>query len=67
MYKGKTLIIGDRPWYRHPVFPWGVYSLRMDKIKVDKSVEVNGYYVKDGGGGGTFTPGGTKFDEEVIK
>jgi len=40
MYKNKPLIIAKRPWWRHPVFPWGWYSLKQDNIF---SGDVEGY------------------------
>lgn len=53
MYKGKQVIIHRRPWWKHPVFPWGVYSLKMDKFD-DVIVDVDGYFVTGDGGGGEY-------------
>jgi hypothetical protein len=57
VYKGKKVIIMPRPWYRHPIFPWGWYSLTKDKVDVSKILEADGYYSPDDGGGGTFKLG----------
>lgn len=59
MYKGKKLIIAKRPWWRHPIFPWGWYSLCMDKLEGGK-FEADGHYCDNDGGGGQFA-----FDDEV--
>ena len=54
MYKDKPLIIAKRPFWRHPVFPWGWYSLTQDRISPDNSVIFpDGYYKPKDGGGGT--------------
>jgi len=55
MYKGKKVIIGRRPWWKNPIFPWGLYSLTQDKIETS-SVKVDGYYIAGDGGGGLFMP-----------
>jgi len=55
MYKNKPLIIGHRPWYRHPIFPWGWYSMTQDNISTETGViEADGYYADSDGGGGAF-------------
>jgi len=53
MYKGKQVIIGNRHWWRHPIFPWGVYSLRQDRIDTDE-IRLDGYHTQGDGGGGLF-------------
>lgn len=30
MYNGKPVIAAKRPFWRHPIFPWGWYSLSHD-------------------------------------
>ena len=51
MYKGKPVIIFQRPWYRHSFFPWGWYSLATDTFDSDEIVCEGAYSVSDGGGG----------------
>jgi hypothetical protein len=53
MYKGKKVITMNRPWYRHPIFPWGWYSLVQDKIDA-VDVMSDGFYKPNDGGGGRF-------------
>jgi hypothetical protein len=53
MYKNKKVIIMRRPLWRHPVFPWGWYSLMHDKFEGDE-VMSDGYLTPNDGGGGLF-------------
>lgn len=58
MHKGKPVIVGHRPWWRHPVFPWGWYSLIADNLTTNESggplIEADGYCTPQDGGGGKF-------------
>ena len=54
MYKNKPVIIGFRPWWKHPSFPWGVYSVSQDKIKPGNTLSVEGYHSAGDGGGGEY-------------
>jgi hypothetical protein len=75
MYKGKPLIIAKRPWWKHPIFPWGVYSLTMDRLSGDK-FEADGYFTEKDGGAGVFEyksdigksnhNGGTVIDPDIL-
>ena len=44
MYKNKP-VVWIRPWYRHPYFPWGWYSICRDngKFKIGENVYADGY------------------------
>lgn len=53
-YKGKKLIVARRPWWRHPIFPWGWYSLVMDSFDVSQPLIVDGYHAVGDGGGGAY-------------
>ena len=53
MYKDKPLIIAKRPFWRHPVFPWGWYSLVQDDMRGD-DFTADGYYSPNDSGGSTF-------------
>ena len=57
MYKGKPLIAGKAPWYRHRSLPWGWYSL--SKIGAGDGAEVvtDGYLHPEDGGGSTYIIG----------
>lgn len=48
MYKGKPVVVTPRPWYRHPIFPWGYYSLVNDKID-RQFIQVDGYNIPGDG------------------
>jgi hypothetical protein len=54
MYKGKPLIAGKAPWYRHHSLPWGWYSL--SKIGAGDGAEIvtEGYLHPEDGGGNTY-------------
>lgn len=62
-YKGKKLIIHERPWWRHPIFPWGWYSLKQDKVIGDE-VRADGFAMPSDGGGGLYQ-WVTKKSEEI--
>ena len=51
MYKNKPVIIGYRPWWRNPVFPWGWYSIIQDNIFCS---DIDGHFRPNDGGGGSF-------------
>ena len=53
MYKNKPVIIQKRPWYRHPVFPWGWYSMSIDPL-LGFDGFAKGFYKPNDGGGGRF-------------
>ncbi|CAJ0710576.1 hypothetical protein ACPCHQ_11895 [Ralstonia thomasii] len=53
-YKGKKLIVGHRPWWRHPIFPWGWYSLSKDRFDGASPLCVDGYHAPSDGGGGKY-------------
>ena len=55
MYKDKPLIIAKRPFWRHPVFPWGWYSL-LDILPKDdgEQYECEGHRKPGDGKGGAF-------------
>ena len=64
MYKDKPLIVQKRPWWRHPVFPWGWYSLVQDSTSLSgmtftlnsgPTFHAEGQYSPYDGGGGYFT------------
>ena len=42
-YKGKPVIVGERPWWRHPRWAWGWYSLSQDAID-GESIAADGHY-----------------------
>ena len=66
MYKGKPLIIQKRPWWRHPIFPWGWYSLSQDVLLIVGSrFNADGCYSPDDGGGGEFVAQDTRYTENV--
>lgn len=54
MYKGKPLIIGKVPWWRHHFFSWGWYSVSEVESFSGMSVEVEGYYRPGDHGGGLY-------------
>lgn len=65
-------IVIDRPWWRHPIFPWGWRSLRKDVRPQDgQTIELSGRYAPGDGGGGVFTylepygPAGLKLLEDL--
>lgn len=46
-------IVIDRPWWRHPIFPWGWYSLRRDvDPNSSERVTLSGYYAPGDAGHG---------------
>lgn len=52
MYNGKPVVM-TRPWWRHPIFPWGWYSLLQDRIEGDR-IESDGYWHPDDHHGGVW-------------
>jgi len=65
MHKGKPVIISNRPWYRHHVFPWGWYSLIQDNLIYTSPINADGYHKPNDGGGGTFKI--TKYNDEQLE
>lgn len=69
MYKGKPVIIGNRPKWRHPVFPWGWYSLTKDghRIEMTDGITADGYYnpSDDAAGRFVFDDANTSQDKDV--
>lgn len=53
MYRNKPVIVKRRPWWRHPVFPWGWYSLSQDRL-ASNSIHTEGFYRPGDGSGGTW-------------
>ena len=53
-YKGKPLIVATRPWWRHPIFPWGWYSIKQEPIE-GALIYADGYHKPGDGGGGLFS------------
>lgn len=50
MYKGKPLVAGSTPWWRHHSLPWGWYSMGEIKANKGDTLHTDGYLVpKDGG------------------
>ena len=54
MYKGKTLIVCSRPWWRHPILPWGWYSLLLDQLPTDIELVADGFKTPDDLNGGKY-------------
>lgn len=61
MYKGKPLIISNRPWWRHHIFKWGWYSLSQDDFELNEVINADGYHKPNDDGGGKFKH--RKYDE----
>lgn len=53
MYRGKPLIVASRPFWRHPYWAWGWYSLTQDALH-DEWLDADGYFKPGDGGGGGF-------------
>ena len=49
-YNGKPMVFGPVPWYRHHIFPWGVYQIGKLPLNVGDVINSDGYHsVGDGG------------------
>jgi len=53
MYKNKPLIIAKRPFWRHPIFSFGWYSICQDDIYGD-DITAEGFFKPGDGGQGKF-------------
>lgn len=53
----RPIVVMPRKWWRHPVFPWGVYSMVQDDFSEVETLFVDGYSVPFDGGGGMLTWG----------
>lgn len=54
-FRGKPLIVGKRPWWRHHIFQWGWYSLSQDRLPIREQLEADGHYFPGDGGGGSWS------------
>ncbi len=60
-YRNKPLVV-SRPWWRHPIFPWGWYSTVRDNVDRPGEHEVDGYLRPGDSGRGIFVCNPTSED-----
>lgn len=67
-YKGKPVIIGNVPWHRHHIFPWGWYQLGNIAEELTGSINISGYWHPADGYSNTYeiVDVGTKKDDGGI-